>query len=630
MALSMDFREKVMRAIRGGDVAPTGGSLVRYRSGDRMRWAKRVEITGEVALGKMGGDRRSLRIKAYADFILAQMRDKPAMTIMELRDKIRERPGLVSLWDRAVFRCAMGCHGSRARTRLAMSGSRTGKTSPRPERSGSKASSISIRKCLSSSTRQASRRTWPRASADEIFRELMLTPDRRSVRQSPRHCLQATVRRDRRRMVPTSAKRHSPVICSVEIAGEGAPNPTATTPSSTQRRAAFLIAIILSTSTTEAGEMKRGINVNPWFTRPAHGPDGGYIQPPFPTYDHTSFRGDLETLRQAGFDFVRMPVNSQPLLDASPAERAATLANLRVVVHTALGFGFRVLFDLHPPTTGKGSYLDLAASPSFFDRWSDLIEDVSREVVGKNIDRVIVEPLNEPTAACTDMFWESYQVRLITRLRRKFPDVKYTVTSACYSAVTSFVKLDLSCFAKDENIYATFHYYSPFVFTHQGASWTGNPGVRVMSGLSWPASLGDVGSTMNEVRRFAPTNFYYNYYGEAALDQATREAENYYRANLGERDVVEAFSMVGRRMDEQGFPRSRVILGEFGVLKRERRWNGASIDSAARWISAVRRAAEAEGFAWAMWSYKEGMALTVNDGGTTMHLELIQALGLSN
>jgi len=47
-----------------------------------------------VAPLKMGGDRRSQRIEAHADFILGQLEEKPDLTIMELRDKIRERHGL--------------------------------------------------------------------------------------------------------------------------------------------------------------------------------------------------------------------------------------------------------------------------------------------------------------------------------------------------------------------------------------------------------------------------------------------------------------------------------------------------------------------------------------------------------
>jgi hypothetical protein len=43
---------------------------------------------------KMGGDRRSQRIEAPAEFILKEIKTKPDTTIMELRDKLRERHGL--------------------------------------------------------------------------------------------------------------------------------------------------------------------------------------------------------------------------------------------------------------------------------------------------------------------------------------------------------------------------------------------------------------------------------------------------------------------------------------------------------------------------------------------------------
>ena len=42
----------------------------------------------------MGGDRRSRRIEAHADFILAQIEVRPDLTILELREKIRERHGV--------------------------------------------------------------------------------------------------------------------------------------------------------------------------------------------------------------------------------------------------------------------------------------------------------------------------------------------------------------------------------------------------------------------------------------------------------------------------------------------------------------------------------------------------------
>ena len=91
MTLSMDIREKVMKAITGGMSCRQAAARFYIGPATAVRWAKRVETTGDVAPMKMGGDRRSRRIEAHADFILGQIEAQPDVTIMELREKIRER-----------------------------------------------------------------------------------------------------------------------------------------------------------------------------------------------------------------------------------------------------------------------------------------------------------------------------------------------------------------------------------------------------------------------------------------------------------------------------------------------------------------------------------------------------------
>ena len=93
MALSRDIREKVLKAIAGGMSRRQAAARFDIGPATAVRWAKRVETTGDVAPSKMGGDRRSQRIEAHAAFILAQIKAKPDMTIMELREKIKERHG---------------------------------------------------------------------------------------------------------------------------------------------------------------------------------------------------------------------------------------------------------------------------------------------------------------------------------------------------------------------------------------------------------------------------------------------------------------------------------------------------------------------------------------------------------
>ncbi len=94
MALSMDIRKKVLKAIERGMSRRQAAARFDIGPATAVRWAKRVETTGEVAPLPMGGDRRSQRIEAHADDILAPIEAKPDMTIKELREKIRERHGV--------------------------------------------------------------------------------------------------------------------------------------------------------------------------------------------------------------------------------------------------------------------------------------------------------------------------------------------------------------------------------------------------------------------------------------------------------------------------------------------------------------------------------------------------------
>ena len=77
MALSMDIREKVMKAIAGGMSRRQAAARFDIGPATAVRWAKRVETSGSVAPSKMGGDRRSRRIEAHAEFILAQIEEQP-------------------------------------------------------------------------------------------------------------------------------------------------------------------------------------------------------------------------------------------------------------------------------------------------------------------------------------------------------------------------------------------------------------------------------------------------------------------------------------------------------------------------------------------------------------------------
>ncbi len=124
MALSMDIREKVMKAIKGGMSRREAASRFDIGPATAVRWAKQVEITGEVAPLKMGGDRRSRRIEAYADFILAQIAAKRKRPVVAHRigGVLAVHFGFLRAledlrWRRNILRTRLGGRGGRSTSR---------------------------------------------------------------------------------------------------------------------------------------------------------------------------------------------------------------------------------------------------------------------------------------------------------------------------------------------------------------------------------------------------------------------------------------------------------------------------------------------------------------------------------
>ena len=104
----------------------------------------------------------------------------------------------------------------------------------------------------------------------------------------------------------------------------------------------------------------------------------------------------------------------------------------------------------------------------------------------------------------------------------------------------------------DRNLLVTFHYYDPFHFTHQGASWAGD--VKNLHGITW---------------------------GSAA-DRAAVAADF---------DQVAAWSRANDRP---------ILLGEFGAYEK----SGTPQDLRVAYTADVRSEAERHGFGWAYWQFE--------------------------
>jgi endoglucanase len=153
---------------------------------------------------------------------------------------------------------------------------------------------------------------------------------------------------------------------------------------------------------------------------------------------------DLDVVREAGFDLVRLPVRWED------ADRAA----VDRTVEAALRRGFSVVLDVHH-FSGSGD--ELVAL------WREL---------GVRYEGVTFELLNEPVDAD---WWNEWLPRVLEVVPRR----PVIVGPAHWNTVDGLPSLRLP----EDELIVTVHYYSPFRFTHQGADWL--PGSDAWLGTRW-------------------------------------------------------------------------------------------------------------------------------------------------
>jgi transposase len=84
-ALSVDLRSRVIAAVAEGASHRAAAERFGVSAASVSRWRALEREKGDVRPGALGGDRRSARVEAQAELILALVAETPDMTPEELR-----------------------------------------------------------------------------------------------------------------------------------------------------------------------------------------------------------------------------------------------------------------------------------------------------------------------------------------------------------------------------------------------------------------------------------------------------------------------------------------------------------------------------------------------------------------
>jgi endoglucanase len=311
-------------------------------------------------------------------------------------------------------------------------------------------------------------------------------------------------------------------------------------------------------------------------------------------------RTTLLWLRRRGMTHVRLPFNGEAAMArfADPARARAVLDDLDHALDLLLDLDFAVSIDMHP----GGAFQKLhrtdpeAALTALNQAWKLIAARISQ----RPPERVFVELLNEPNV--DDAIWRGQAERLAASLRKVLPATTFITGPAPYQrveALAAWRPLD------DDNIVYAFHYYDPMLFTHQGLTWDDSDPLSRLAGVPYPARRDDgaIARLVSDLRQR----------GEAALVKELDLA----LARPWTRETIEAqFAPLSAWSRAHAVP---VVLNEFGVLRFK-----AARTARLEWLRDVRATAEADGFGWAHWDYREGFGLLEESGRPD--LQVIDAL----
>ena len=294
------------------------------------------------------------------------------------------------------------------------------------------------------------------------------------------------------------------------------------------------------TSSTRNGReqsvrMRRGINIGNALDAPEEGAWGVYIKDEY-----------FSIIREAGFDTVRIPIRWSAHADSDPPYKIDEKFFSRVdhVVNEALKQNLTTIINIHH--YGEIMQDPMGQKNRFMALWRQISEHYKDYP-----ENLYFELLNEPHGALTSDLWNKFLAEAINIIRETNPTRKIIVGPTGWNSIPKLNELVIP--GNDKNIIVTFHFYTPFEFTHQGAEWV-SPSPPV--GRVW---LG------------------------------TKEEQEQIRNEL---DMAVQWSLKHGNIP--------LFLGEFGAYSK------ADMNSRVRWTYFVAREAEARNISWCYWEFCSG------------------------
>ncbi len=326
----------------------------------------------------------------------------------------------------------------------------------------------------------------------------------------------------------------------------------------------LLLSLLLHSQTRDKAflinkELGRGINYGNMLEAPSEAAWGNPWKRNYP-----------EIIADLGFNHVRIPVRWEPVERSSSSQpytiNPTFLNRVKEVVDASQEQGLYTIINMHHHEALFDN--PWGQKDRFLTQWRQIAEFFK-----DYDDKLLFEILNEPHGNLSAELWNDYLVEALEIIRETNPDRVVLIGTPEFGGLGGLPLLEIP---SDPNLILTIHYYNPFQFTHQGASWVeGN--AEDWLGTKWIDSDLERSVIQNEFK--------------GLVDRSKRE----------------------------GIP---VHIGEFGAF------GTADIESREKYTTYLARYFESMDWSWAYWEFSAGFGIYNPSNGSVVE-PLVRAL-LSN
>lgn len=320
---------------------------------------------------------------------------------------------------------------------------------------------------------------------------------------------------------------------------------------------------------------ERGINFGGWFSQ---------CQLDKEHLETFITEKDFLAVKSMGADHIRLPIDYSLIETEDGKHTENGYSYIDRCVSYCKKYGLNMILDLHS-TFGysfdkaedcRSFWKSTECQKRFLSLWDKLAARYGK------LDFIAFDLLNEIVDSSVTDIWNRLALNTIERIRRFSNEVPILVGGTRYNSI--FTVKDILP-PPDDNIVYSFHFYEPYIFTHQGAEW--EPTMKSDFRVSYPLAAGE-------------------YINVSKSDLGGQCSGIFYGMNeslTGKQMLSELFSEAVLIAEQRNVP---LYCGEYGVI------DNANPECAVSWFRDINDVFNHYRIGRALWTYK-GMNFGITD-----------------